>query len=169
MLLHTDMKFHLTSVDRSRDLWEALREVGTSFTVPRGVASLPPLKGGVDIHFFTWRGKAGATFSDPFGRASFTALSEEYARRGLQPADIHTVCAANKEDPSLMERYPHLTIMKDVDGQWVSMGLYLYDHRLPHRKVERVINFRREECLNIRNRYGESIDTLRTWFVGIPL
>ena len=76
------------------------------------VAAMPRGEGDeADVHFF----KIGQWTSDD-------DLEQEYAKRGLKPADSYSLAAVNEADPGFADERPNGTHWKDADGKWCYIG-----------------------------------------------
>ena len=72
------------------------------------VAAMPKGAGGeAEVHFF----KLDRYISD-------NDLEDEYASRGLKPADPCSLAAVNEADPAFADEHPNGTHWKDAKGKW---------------------------------------------------
>ena len=78
------------------------------------VAAMPKGAGGeAEVHFF----KLDRYISD-------NDLEDEYASRGLKPADPYSLAAVNEADPAFADEHPNSTHWKDAKGKWCFATFY---------------------------------------------
>ena len=96
-------------VNRTRSGHEALKATGRALYCNDGVVKTMPNGIGeeVEVHFF----KIGKYVND-------TTADEEYALRGLIPADPYALAAINEADPAFADEHPNCTHWKDKGGKW---------------------------------------------------
>jgi len=99
---------HVT-VDRTRTAKGALDATGRTQYTDKGVVKAMPKGEGdeVEVCFF----KIGTWVNDD-------QLEDEYALRGLIPADPFSLAAVSEADPAFADQYPNGTHWKDAKGRW---------------------------------------------------
>src|SRR3989338_8510536 len=81
------------------------------------VAAMPKGAGGeVEVHFF----KLDRYISD-------NDLEDEYASRGLKPADPCSLAAVNEANPAFADEHPNGTHWKDAKGKWCFASFNRWD------------------------------------------
>ncbi len=105
----SDCIIRTVKVNRKRTPKEVLKATGrTQYVTDSVVAKMPTGEGDeVDVVFF----KLGRFVSD-------NDLENEYALRGLIPADPYSLAAVNEADPAFADEHPNGTHWKDKDDKW---------------------------------------------------